>query len=304
VSLLVVVRSDTVYGKIMEASVFYSTTDIKAYDAGIWLRDNYPQNATVVVTEVPGFWFQEFSDKTVIAQTNPIIERNLIAESVLSLSYEMENPQTLMKAYQAKGDISDENYVSLDHVWNRVSYSSESGDFLNYTQDGVAHKVWLNSLSKQIILENGGTPKIDLVFSNENITLIETLTAQNDTYQIDISWSITPLKGDITDITLYLTTFFDLKWNFDKAQIPGLMDWVNPWDAPAPIRTTHETSNIETNWAVASFGNSNLKDGYLGPYDDRDDVAFAFTFTDLPEWGNIGALANRQIDAVRFQYQF
>jgi hypothetical protein len=304
VSLLVVVRSDTVYGKIMEASVFYSTTDIKAYDAGIWLRDNYPQNATVVVTEVPGFWFQEFSDKTVIAQTNPIIERNLIAESVLSLSYEMENPQTLMKAYQAKGDISDENYVSLDHVWNRVSYSSESGDFLNYTQDGVAHKVWLNSLSKQIILENGGTTKIDLVFSNENITLIETLTAQNDTYQIDVSWSITPLKGNITDITLYLTTFFDLKWNFDKAQIPGLMDWVNPWDAPAPIRITHETSNIETNWAVASFGNSNLKDGYLGLYDDRDDVAFGFNFTDLPEWGNIGALANRQIDAVRFQYQF
>ena len=298
VSLVVVVRSDTVYGKIMEASVFYSTTDIKAYDAGIWLRDNYPQNATVVVTEAPGFWFQEFSGKSVIAQTNPIIERNLIAESVLSLSYEMENPQTLMKAYQAKGDISDENYVSLDHVWNRVSYSSESGDFLNYTQDGVAHKVWLNSLSKQIILENGGTPKIDLVFSNENITLIETLTAQNDTYQIDVSWSITPLKGDITDITLYLTTFFDLKWNFDKAQIPGLMDWINPWDAPEPIKT------VGTDWAVASFSSANLKDNYLGLYDDTNNVAFAFKFNDLPDWGNIGALENRQIDAVRFQYQF
>ena len=34
------------------------------------------------------------------------------------------------------------------------------------------------------------------------------------------------------------------------------------------------------------------------------DIAFAFTFNDLPAWGNIGALANRQIDAVRFQYQF
>ena len=29
-----------------------------------------------------------------------------------------------------------------------------------------------------------------------------------------------------------------------------------------------------------------------------------FAFNDLPAWGNIGALANRQIDAVRFQYQF
>ena len=98
--------------------------------------------------------------------------------------------------------------------------------------------------------------------------------------------------------------FFDLKWNFDKAQIPGLLDWVNPWDAPAPIRTTHETDNNASNWAVASFANANLKDNYLGVYDDKNNVAFAFKFTDLPDWGNIGALGNRQIDAVRFQYGF
>ena len=48
----------------------------------------------------------------------------------------------------------------------------------------------------------------------------------------------------------------------------------------------------------------NLKDSYLGLYDDTNDMAFAFKFIDLPDWGNIGALANRQIDAVRFQYQF
>jgi hypothetical protein len=304
-SLVVVYRSDIVYGKIVEAGVYYSTTDIKAYNAGIWLRDNYPENATVVVSETPGFWFQEFSGKSVIAQTDPIIQRNEIAESVLSLSYEMEHPQTLMRAYEAKGDTSDENYVSINGVWNRVSYSSESGDFLNYTQDGTAHQLWLNTLSKQIVFENQSSPKkIGFIYSNENITLTETMLVQNDTYPIDVSWSITPLKGDVSDVTLYLTTFFDLKWNFDKAQIPGLLDWVNPWDAPAPIRTTHETGTNASDWAVASFANANLKDGYLGLYDDRDDVAFAFNFTDLPDWGNIGALANRQIDAVRFQYQF
>ncbi len=145
-SLVVVVRSDTVYGKIMEASVYYSTTDIKAYDAGVWLRDNYPENATVVATEVPGFWFQEFSDKNVIAQTNPIIERNKIAESVLSLSYELEHPQTLIKAYEAKGDISDENYVSLNNVWNRISYSSASGNLLSFTQDGTDYEIFRSQL--------------------------------------------------------------------------------------------------------------------------------------------------------------
>ena len=47
-----------------------------------------------------------------------------------------------------------------------------------------------------------------------------------------------------------------------------------------------------------------MKDNYLGLYDDTNNIAFAFKFNDLPDWGNIGALENRQIDAVRFQYQF
>ena len=123
-SLMVVYRSDIVYGKILEASVYYSTTDIKAYDAGVWLRNNYPGNSTVVATEIPGFWFQEFSGKNVIAQTDPTVQRNEIAESVLSLSYEIEHPQTLFRAYEAKGDIADETYISIDQVWNRISYSS------------------------------------------------------------------------------------------------------------------------------------------------------------------------------------
>ncbi len=300
VSLAVVVRSDTVYGKILEAANYYSTTDIKAYDAGIWLRNNYPENATVVVTRAPGFWFQEFSDKSVIAQTDPIVGTNEIAEAVLSLSYELENSQTLVKAYEAKGDISDENYVSLDNVWNRVSYSSANGNFLNFTQDGVSYQLQLSELSKQIVFEDQNYPKkIELIYANDNITLTETVSAQNDSYPLDISWSITPQRSEISNVTLYLSTFFDLQFKFDKAQIPQLLDWVNPWDAPPAITTTHGTD-----WAVATFSNSNLKDSYLGLYDDSNDIAFAFKFIDLPDWGNIGALANRQIDAVRFQYQF
>jgi hypothetical protein len=132
-SVMVVYRSDVVYGKIMEGSVFYSTTDPKAYDAGVWLKTNYLENSTVVTTEIPGFWFQEFSGKSVIAQTDPTVQRNEIAESVLSLSYEVEHPNTLIRAYEAKGDIAEETYVSIDQVWSRVSYVSGTGDFLSYT---------------------------------------------------------------------------------------------------------------------------------------------------------------------------
>ena len=297
--MVIVVRAGTVYGKIMEASVFYSTTDIKAYDAGIWLRDNYADNTTVVATEVPGFWFQEFSDKNVIAQTNPIIERNTIAESVLTLSYELEHPKTLVKAYEAKGDISDENYVSLNNVWERISYSSASGNKLSFTQDGIDYKIWLSALSKQIIFDDQNpSKKIELVYSNENISLTETVLVQNITYPLIVSWTLTPLKSEVTNASLYLSTFFDLQFRFDKAQIPQFLDWVNPWSAPESIRT------VGPDWAVANFSATDLKDNYLGLYDDTNNLAFAFKFNDLPDWGNIGALENRQIDAVRFQYQF
>ncbi len=299
-SFMLVYRSDIVYGRIMQASVYYSTTDIKAQDAGVWLKNNYPENSTVVATEIPGFWFQEFSGKNVIAQTDPTVQRNEIAESVLSLSYEMEHPQTLFRAYEANGDIADETYISIDQVWNRISYSSESGDFLNYTVNGTDYKFNLSDLSKQIVFDEQSSPKeIDFIYSNDYVALTEAVVFENTSYPLNISWTLTPLKTEIYNASLYLSTFFDLKYDFDKAQIPQLLDWVNPWDAPASIKTVQGTD-----WAVASFSSSNLKDKYIGLYDDKDSVAFAFKFNDLPDWGNIGALGNRQIDAVRFQYQF
>jgi len=299
-SVMVVYRSDIVYGKIMEASVFYSTTDLKAYDAGVWLRSNYPENSTVVVTEVPGFWFQEFSGKSVIAQTDPIVQRNEIAESVLSLSYEVEHPNTLIRAYEAKGDIAEETYVSIDQVWSRVSFVSGTGDLLAYTVNGTDYELKLSSLNKQIVFDEQSVPKkIEYIYSNDFVSLTKTVVVENTSYPLNVSWKLTPIKSEIVNASLYLSTFFDLKYHFEKAEIPGLLDWVNPWDAPSPIVTSDGT-----NWAVASFGNTNLKDNYVGIYDGADDIAFAFKFSDLPDWGNIGVLANRQIDAVRFQYQF
>ena len=141
--------------------------------------------------------------------------------------------------------------------------------------------------------------KIEYIYSNDFVSLTKTVVVENTSYPLNVSWKLTPIKSEIVNASLYLSTFFDLKYHFEKAEIPGLLDWVNPWDAPSPIVTSDGT-----NWAVASFGNTNLKDNYVGIYDGADDIAFAFKFSDLPDWGNIGVLANRQIDAVRFQYQF
>ena len=296
--LMLVCRSNVVYGKIMQASVFYSTTDIKAYDAGVWLEQNYPGDATVVDTQIPGFWFSIFSGKTVIAQTSAGEGTNEIAQSVLSLSYSIQDPQTLVKAYEANGDIDDENYVSINQIWYRVSYSSTAGDFISFTQNGTNYKFPLSDLSREVSFDEQSYPaKVEFLYSNDYVELTETMLVQNDSYPINVSWAVTPLNNDISNVTLYLTTYFDLQFDFDEAQIPQLMNWVNPWNVSS--KTTDGTE-----WAVVNFTSSDLKDNYIGLYDDKNQIAFAFNFTDLPDWGNIGALASRQIDAVRFQYQF
>jgi hypothetical protein len=297
-STILVFRSDVVYGRIMQASVYYSTTDNKALEAGQWLSQNYPGDATVVVTEVPGFWFSSFSGKNVIAQTDPTVERNQIAESVLSLSDEIQTPQTLIRAYQAKGDITDETYVSINQVWYRDSYASGAGDFINFSQNGISYKFWLKDFSRTILFDKGNNPnQVSFDYINDYLELTQTLTAQNDIFPINISWSIRPLTGDITNASLYLTTYFDLQFNFSKAEIPQYMNWVNPWNVPS--KTASGSS-----WAVVNFSNSTLKNNYIGIYDDKKSVAFGFKFMDKPAWGNIGALGNGQIDAIRFEYNF
>jgi hypothetical protein len=126
------------------------------------------------------------------------------------------------------------------------------------------------------------------------------MLVQNDSYAIGVSWTVTPLQSDISNVILYLTTSFNLQFDFEKAQVPQLMNWVNPWDVPSKIIG----GPAGEEWAVATFTNSNSTDNYIGLYDDKNQLAYALNFTDLPDWGNIGALANRQIDAVRFEYQF
>lgn len=53
-----------------------------------------------------------------------------------------------------------------------------------------------------------------------------------------------------------------------------------------------------------NFTRSTLTDNYIGFYDAKNEVIFALSFNELPDWGNVGVLASNQIDAVRVQYNF
>jgi len=297
VCLLFVVRFGTVYGKIMEGSVYYSTSDIKAYDAGVWLRNNFPDETTVVVTEIPGFWFRLFSGKTVIMATDPVVERNAIAETVLGLTYELDHPLTLVRVYESKGDVSDENYVSINHVWHTVSYSAGDGNFISYRANGVDKNFALASFSREVVFEDENSPKKLIIhYFNDEISINQTISVQNDTYPISVEWTLSPRVNEISHTALYLSIFFDLQFSFTKAYVPGVLDWENPWSRPSDSKTT--------DWAVVNFSRSTLTDNYLGFHDEPAGVVFALNFAELPSWGNVGALGSMQIDAVRLQYNF
>ncbi|HLC01300.1 MAG TPA: hypothetical protein VJL33_08300 [Candidatus Bathyarchaeia archaeon] len=304
VASMVLFRFGTVYGKIMEGSVHYSTSDLKALEAGLWLKNNYPENTTVVVTYVPGFWFRLFSGKTVIASTDPIIHRNEITESVLDLSYEVEKsyeaekPLALFRAYEAKGAISHESFVSLNRVWNRVAFSSGDGDSVLYSEGGVEKEVKLSIFSREIIFEDetSSSKRLSIRYGNQDLVLTQNITIRDESYPMNVSWTVTPLRSEISDIALYVSIFFDLQFHFEKAYVPGVLDWENPWSRPSDWQGT--------DWAVIDFSNSTLTDRYLGFYAEKEDVAFALKLEELPDWGNIGALTSMQIDAIRLRYNF
>jgi hypothetical protein len=100
----------------------------------------------------------------------------------------------------------------------------------------------------------------------------------------------------VSNVTLYLSIFFYLSFNFDKAYLPGILNWENPWDNPADVN--------ETEWAVTDFSKNSLTDNHIAVYDEQNRAYYALKYNDLPDWGNIGALRSRQIDAIRFSYTF
>jgi hypothetical protein len=295
--VVMVVRIQTVMGKIGEGTKFYSTSDLSAYDAGSWLRENYPEEKTVVVTEKPGSWFGVFSGKYTIAQTHPSVERVVIAETVLDLAYEVEYPLTLIRTYESKSYISNENYVDVNGIWRRVSYFPEENDkYITFSdKNGITYNFSLSTLNRNVVFDDENEPKkLVLRYSHDDFVLTESLLFQNDSYPITVTWAISS-NNEIENVALYISCYFDLSLAFEKAYIPGILDWENPWDRPSQVQANK--------WAVVDFSHENLTSNYIGLYDEKNQVAFGLRFMDTPVWGDVGALSSRQIDALRFEYR-
>jgi hypothetical protein len=299
---VMVFRFETMEIRINQGIYYYSTSDLKAYDAAVWLRENYPDAANVTVTEKPGSWFGLYSGKMVNAANNQIIQRNVAAECVLDLADEIEitkgyTPLTLVRAYDAKGSVSDENYVSMDGLWRRVSDLDKEAGAISFSLNGQPHSYTLTNLSRELTINNqNNSAQINIKYYNEEIVINEEISASNDNYAVNTNWTITPLTGDVSNVSFSLGNFMDLSFEFKSVYLPGILNWENPWD--------HATEKAADTWTVYNYTGSMLTDNYIGLYDEKRSVAFELKFGNLPDWGNVGVLSNGAVNALRTQYQF
>ena len=284
--------------KLGEDITYYSTSDMSAYQAGTWLRQNNLDSSTeVVVSKEPGHWFWAYSGLNVIAETNPIIDWNIKAECVLDLSYELAHPLTMVRVYEAKSGVSDERYAQMNMVWRLLAYSSLDESFFTYREgDFTWHKFALSSLNRTISMDEVHFPKrISVTYSGEGFKLTENILVQNQSYPVTVTWQVSASK-DLYYSTLFLSEHLESNFNFDQANVPGVLNWSNPLSNPSREQVGE--------WAVTNFSPENLTDNHLDVYAPENQTAFAVKFLDLPDFGSVGALASGRIDAVRWQYDF
>ncbi len=288
----------TVSGKLVEATTYYSTSDISAYQMGDWIRQNYGEKtADVVVSREPGHWFWVYSGLNVIAETDPVIDWNVNASNVLDFAEEMVNPLTMYRFYQAKTGISDESYVQSNMVWKRIAYTASDNSWFSYRDlGGVLHNYTLPSLNRTIIMDERQYPmEIAINYTGPDFVLTKHVFAYNDSYPLTVTWELTPLNNNVNYVIFYLTQNFVEGVPFNKANLGGALNWQNPLDNPSKME--------QEGWGLTNFNKQNLTiSNCIDVYNEKDQIAYAIKFLDLPNSGNIGALWNRNIDAIRWQY--
>jgi fumarate reductase subunit C len=288
----------TVSGKMDEVATFYSTSDTAAYQAGNWIRQNYADKAAdVVVSKEPGHWFWVYSGLNVIAETDPVIDWNVNATNVLDFAQEIVNPQTMFRFYQTKTGITDETYVQTNMVWKRIAFTASDDAWFSYRdRSGFLHNYTLPSLNQTITMDERFYPKvISINYSGPDFVLTKYIFAYNNSYPLTVTWKLTALNDNVNYVIFYLTENFAEGVPFNKANVGGALQWQNPFDNPSKME--------ENSWALTTFDSENLNiSNCIDVYDETDQIAYAIKFINLPDEGNIGALWNGNIDAIRWVY--
>jgi len=298
VILLLASRFPVLTGKVCEAVDYYSYLDHQSYNAGVWLKNAYPHGAKLIVSEKPGLFFGIVSDKPTIMETSPVVQREAVAEVILTMAYEVEHPLTLFRVYEFPMPYERDQYnVLINNIWRRAAFLFDEETSVSYTRDGKLFSMKISDLERRIFwkVENG-CRKLQIQYSFKNeFLLTESVEARNNQIPMFVDWVFTPLSGEIENLKFNLSIHFDLYRSFEKAYIPGILNWESPWNKPSFVERNRK-------WALVDFNSKNLSKNYVAVYDPLNRIFYAFKFENYPEWGSIGVLSTNQIDALRLMY--
>jgi asparagine N-glycosylation enzyme membrane subunit Stt3 len=297
-AVIIVVRFQTVSTGAAGVAQYYSTSDVSAYQMGLWINQNFPDKLVEgVATENPGNWLDDYTDRTVFAQTAPTVDWNVNAECMLALSYEFQNPLAMTRVYTEADNGSDETYLFINMVWQQAITSPIDNSYLFYRDpNGTLETFALASLNRTISMDEAHEPKlITVTYTGDNFKLNEIIQAENGTYPVTVTWQVSALNTNLNYATLLLNEYFNPAMEFNLANLPGILNWVNPLANPAT-----ETSG---QLAITYFNNTNLAaNNAIDIYSSTTQTAFAMKFMNLPNSGTLLSLENGVIDDLKWQW--
>jgi len=281
---------------------YYELAGITSYDAGLWLKENLISNGSGVVSKKPGHWVGVISDHETIEEPwSPFFgTRNVIAETILSLFYEMDNTRIMTREYVSGGSIPGQvMYVSVYNVWEKVLSMPDNHiyvSFLNTNCEEVV--VSLSEFAKNNYWTQKSVEESQMVseYSNDLFTLEKSVSVHSGNSLINLDWKFTSHQ-DLLDVSLRAFSFMEPSLDFNETFVPGVLNWQNPWDKPSYVDKLH-------NWAVIECPPYVLSETYAAILDSKNGLLLIFEFVDFPDWLNVGAQGNRFIDSLRVGYQF
>ena len=285
---------------------YYDVCPLSGYDAGTWLKGYSSPDAVIVAADKPGSWIHVTSQRESIEELSPIFGKSKVADIMLSLSYEMSNYHTLVRRQTPGGYVpSLDIYVSVYDMWQRVLRIPDDGVYVSYddASDGKTRVTASNSVEKRAYWGKRSSSETLLVLEDSfnSLTLQRTIALRKDSQLVEVEWRVVAHEK-LSNVELRVDSSTNPSFHFNKAIVPGVLDWGNPWDKPS-------SSSVDESggWAVVEYPPNKLTGDYVALVDDEDYVPYCvlltvLEFDTIPDWLNVGALGNRLIDSVRVSY--
>ncbi len=105
----------------------------------------------------------------------------------------------------------------------------------------------------------------------------------SDRLPATVTWMFTPLSREIENLCINISIHFDLSLLFEKAYVPGVLNWESPWDKPSYVEANGK-------WVLVYFYPKSLTENYVAIHDSKNRTFYAMRFAELPTIGSVGVL--------------